>query len=92
MYIIFSVYDNELIIAEGKQAIAENAANFNKEASRKYNKLLPEEKEKIKKVTEVSVKMRSSDVLREAAKIFQKIQKLVSCRVTPLYSAAVYLN
>ena len=64
--------------SEGKLAIAENTGKFNKEASQKYKELLPQEKEKLKKESELCVKMDLSGILREAEKIFQKIQKLVS--------------
>ena len=68
-----------LIIAEGKKAIAENPAKFNKEASEKYKQLLPQEKKKLKMKAEPSEEMGVNDILREAEKVFSKASKFFYC-------------
>lgn len=67
------------MFSEGKHAMAEHPGKFNKLASERYRELAPDEKEELKaKETEIFVKMDGRGVLREAEKLFQKIQKLVS--------------
>ena len=78
-----------MIIAEGKKAIAENPAKFNKEASEKHKQLLPQEKEKLKMEAEPSEEMVVNDILREAEKIL-KIQKVVSYFTAFLYKLITY--
>ena len=70
--------------AEGKQAIAENPAKFNKQASFKYKNLLPQEKKDLKKC-QAPVKLGVNKILQEAEKIFQKVQKLVSRNIYNYY-------
>ena len=78
MLAIVSIVVTIMIISEGKLAIAENPARFNKEASQKYKNLLPQEKERLKRDSESFMKMDVHGILRTAEKLFQKIQKLVS--------------
>ena len=70
--------------AERKQAIAENPAKFNKQASFKFKNLLPQEKKDLKKC-QAPVKVRVNEILQEAEKIFQKVQKLVSRNIYNCY-------
>lgn len=78
MLILCTTYKhNHYTISEGKLAIAENPARFNKEASEKYKNLLPEEKAKLKEDSKSCIKMDVRGILHTAEKLFQKIQKLV---------------
>ena len=62
-----------LTSAEGKQAIAENPAKFNKQASFKYKNLLPQEKKDLKKC-QAPVKLGVNKILQKAEKYSRKFK------------------
>ena len=71
-----------LIYTGGKSSISEtgNPGVFNREASALYKQLSPEEKEALKQraASQLGKRLSRKDILKEAEKIFAKVQKLVS--------------
>ena len=66
-----------MVYTAGKKAMAENPAQFNKEASKAYKELSSLEKESLRKEALKEVQLTQKSVLKRVEKIFLQIQQMV---------------